>query len=162
MADTIAQAINIPGIISSFTNIILVSFVFWQISLQKRFYFEQSRRDASQKIAESYQRLSATFMRDKELAAIFYQKYSPSYAQTRAIWGFVLDTLLHEHRFAKQGLHPMANFEQTAKGYIGFITDKDVLIDVLGPILKTGYDPDFVVFLNELINKRLQQLAHGL
>jgi hypothetical protein len=64
---------------------------------------------ASQKVSESYQRITATIMKDKELAVLFYQTHDPADAQRRAVWGLALNTLQHEYRFAKQGLHPTKN-----------------------------------------------------
>jgi hypothetical protein len=161
MNESIAQASNIANVIVAFANILLVLFLFWQITLQKRFFIQQSQRDASQKVSESYQRLSATFLNDKDLAALFYQADDPAEGQIRAAWSFVLNTLQHEYRFAKQGLHPMQNVEQTAKGYIGFIKDSKVLKLITGVMLKTGYDAGFASLITEIAGNRLIELERA-
>lgn len=51
MTDTIATASNIANVVVALANIALLLFLFWQISLQKRFYLEQAHRDAAQKIS---------------------------------------------------------------------------------------------------------------
>jgi hypothetical protein len=159
MPDSIAQASNIANVVVAIANLVLVIFLFWQISLQKRFFIEQARRDAAQKISESYQRLSSTFMGNRSAAALFYQTHDSLDAQKRASWAFVLNTLHHEYRFARQGLHPLENLKRTAKGYIGFITDTDFLSDTLILILNTGYDKDFSELMKEIIKERHQQLV---
>jgi hypothetical protein len=159
MTEEIALASNIANVVVGLANIVLVLFLFWQISLQKRFYLEQSRRDAAQKIAESYQRLSATFMGDGNLAERFYQTHNPADARMRAAWSFVLSTLHQEYRFASQGLHPLENVRKTAQAYIGFIDSRSVLDDIIVPILKTGYDAGFVTLIEEMVAKRRNTLV---
>jgi hypothetical protein len=68
-AEPITQASNIANVVVAFANMILVLFLFWQINLQKRFYHGQARRDAAQKISESYQRLTSALMANEDLAA---------------------------------------------------------------------------------------------
>ncbi len=160
MTDAITQASNVANVIVAFANIVLVLFLFWQISLQKRFFLDQSRRDAALKVSESYQRLTATFLGNKDLAALFYQTHDPARGQMRAIWAYVLNTLQQEYRFAKQGLHPMDNLMRTAQEYIGFITDKQLLAEIAGQLLKAGFDADFTRLMEEMVKERLGQLSY--
>lgn len=61
----------------------------------------------------------------------------------------------------RQGLHPLENVKRTARAYMGFINNESVLGEIIGSILKTGYDADFVALLTEIAETRKSELASG-
>jgi hypothetical protein len=164
VAAFISQAGSIANVVIALANICLVAFVMRQIALQKKFFLEQSRRDARTKISESWQRFTAEMSVNPNAAprywpaAHFWPKADHGQVNLLPAHTYMLNTLQNEFRFVEDGLHSEDNFIRTLSWFTGVINNEDELSCVEAIAKGVGFDRKFISLVEKQIAERRNEI----
>jgi hypothetical protein len=146
--------------VAAIANILLVLFVYRQITMQREFFTSQSQRDARTKISEAWQKHASELGSNPVVAqrlwstARFWPEAKAEQITLMVAYIYTLNTLHYEFRFVEEGLHADSNFRDTLEYYVSTIDDEAEL-NCLEQLARTlGFDAKFVGAVEQTILER--------
>ena len=155
---------GIANTVVAIANILLVLFIYRQVTMQREFFISQSKRDARAKISDSWQKFALEMAKDPIVAERLWsaKRFWPS-ADTDQVslitaYGYTLNTLQHEFRFVEEGLHELSNFQGTLDYIIGTTKSQEELSCIELLVKSIGFDKNFLDIVQKAISERRPQI----
>jgi hypothetical protein len=150
--------------VAALANMLLVLFVYRQVTMQRDFFVQQSQRDARAKISEAWQRHAADLGFHPVVAQRlwstekFWPGIKPEQIELIGAYIYTLNTLHYEYRFAEEGLHERDSFLSTLKYYVGTIDDERELTCLLQMAEQVGFGERFVGAVRDTVLARCAEI----